>query len=525
MALTAAAFRSDKRCGKSGIPDNAKCSKRTSAKSTQGPELKERAFAVAGVVQGARAARSYVTGNKGRAVKQLLSAGKNAAEYAQERGERTGNKRLLAFATGKNLVESAQAASSARKAFKTGNWKSAAFNISEAANTGLEAYTFNRQRQGRTLSNWEEQNRNFGDLIQAQKWVSAVTGSRAGKSGMRINPRTFSRSLRRQNKLNNARLMTEKMRRKYEPGYRNSKKPFWADGFESELTAGLFHMDKKCGASGIPDNAKCTKGVGRTIAQQKKRESVPKDKEYKQLRALEKEMDKEKAKNAPPKTTRQLTRTKGQLAPEDVARLSKSQIRWREKNYTGKPSDEEFARRLLTPGTRTRQVAQGYLSAPNGDWRSKALKEGIQKGRKNPAAKGSTEAAMFELRKRELLNRRVKFAKNVATAGLVVGVGANAGRKEAERQRATIAEAQRITGSSNWRRYNRSLLDSITAIDFRDDACWKGYVQKGVKRKGNRTVPNCVPVGKAKAELKRKTGQDGEDKMTKAKRKVWAEGF
>jgi len=24
-------------------------------------------------------------------------------------------------------------------------------------------------------------------------------------------------------------------------------------------------------------------------------------------------------------------------------------------------------------------------------------------------------------------------------------------------------------------------------------ACWKSYVQKGVKKKGNRTVPNCVP--------------------------------
>ena len=24
-------------------------------------------------------------------------------------------------------------------------------------------------------------------------------------------------------------------------------------------------------------------------------------------------------------------------------------------------------------------------------------------------------------------------------------------------------------------------------------ACWKAYVQKGVKKKGNRTVPNCVP--------------------------------
>ncbi len=26
--------------------------------------------------------------------------------------------------------------------------------------------------------------------------------------------------------------------------------------------------------------------------------------------------------------------------------------------------------------------------------------------------------------------------------------------------------------------------------------CWRGYVMKGMKKKGNRRVPNCVPVKK-----------------------------
>ena len=26
--------------------------------------------------------------------------------------------------------------------------------------------------------------------------------------------------------------------------------------------------------------------------------------------------------------------------------------------------------------------------------------------------------------------------------------------------------------------------------------CWDGYVQKGMKKKGNKVVPNCVPAGK-----------------------------
>ena len=30
-----------------------------------------------------------------------------------------------------------------------------------------------------------------------------------------------------------------------------------------------------------------------------------------------------------------------------------------------------------------------------------------------------------------------------------------------------------------------------------DEACWKDYEQKGMKKKGDRMVPNCVPVTEA----------------------------
>ena len=401
MSITAATFRSDKRCGKSGIPDKAKCSKQTSAKSTPGPELKERAFAVASVVQGARAARSYVTGNKGRAVKQLLSAGKNAAEYAQERGERTGNKRLLTFATGKNLVESANAAGEARKAFKSGNWQAAAFNISEAANTSLEAYTFNRQRQGRKLSNWEEQNRNFGDLLQAQKWVSAAQGQYKQR-----------------------RPLTNNKRRKPTMTGRSSWRGYNRSLLDS-ITAGDFRSDKKCGASGIPDTAKCTKGVGRPVAQQKKSASAPK-------------------RNIIQKIGRKIS------------------------------------------GAEKREKREATIAA---------LKK--KYGANSPEANGGE-----------------KLSPNGATY------------KWIKKNRPDL-DPEKIGGNSPLAMEIAEKLDSmdLTSATFRDDACWKGYVQKGTKRKGNRTVPNCVPVGKAKAEVKRKTGQDGEDKLTKSKRKVWAEGF
>ena len=33
---------------------------------------------------------------------------------------------------------------------------------------------------------------------------------------------------------------------------------------------------------------------------------------------------------------------------------------------------------------------------------------------------------------------------------------------------------------------------------YNQGTCWDGYVQKGMKKKGNKMVPNCVPAGKMK---------------------------
>jgi hypothetical protein len=45
-------------------------------------------------------------------------------------------------------------------------------------------------------------------------------------------------------------------------------------------------------------------------------------------------------------------------------------------------------------------------------------------------------------------------------------------------------------------------------------ACWVGYTQRGMKDKGGRMVPNCVPVGKL---------EDMEDEMQKAKKPNYSE--
>lgn len=36
-------------------------------------------------------------------------------------------------------------------------------------------------------------------------------------------------------------------------------------------------------------------------------------------------------------------------------------------------------------------------------------------------------------------------------------------------------------------------------------ACWDGYTKMGTKKKGNKTVNNCVPTGKSKPKAKAKT--------------------
>ena len=38
---------------------------------------------------------------------------------------------------------------------------------------------------------------------------------------------------------------------------------------------------------------------------------------------------------------------------------------------------------------------------------------------------------------------------------------------------------------------------------YKKGTCWEGYVQKGMKKKGDRMVPNCVPAGMKRGGLKK----------------------
>jgi len=59
----------------------------------------------------------------------------------------------------------------------------------------------------------------------------------------------------------------------------------------------------------------------------------------------------------------------------------------------------------------------------------------------------------------------------------------------------------------------------------RSDACWKGYVQQGMKMKGGKRVANCVPAG----AKKKKDGAYGKKadggSCGKKGKSVWADGY
>ena len=40
------------------------------------------------------------------------------------------------------------------------------------------------------------------------------------------------------------------------------------------------------------------------------------------------------------------------------------------------------------------------------------------------------------------------------------------------------------------------------AAKSKSDPCWDGYQKKGMKKKGNKMVPNCVPTKKKAAKKK-----------------------
>jgi hypothetical protein len=59
-----------------------------------------------------------------------------------------------------------------------------------------------------------------------------------------------------------------------------------------------------------------------------------------------------------------------------------------------------------------------------------------------------------------------------------------------------------------------------------DEKCWKGYTQKGMKKKGKKIVPNCVPIGEEKDKPGSGSGKkDACYHKVKASAKVWPSAY
>ena len=52
----------------------------------------------------------------------------------------------------------------------------------------------------------------------------------------------------------------------------------------------------------------------------------------------------------------------------------------------------------------------------------------------------------------------------------------------------------------DWERLSALGYPADFAERMKDDPCWKGYQMVGMKKKGGRSVPNCVPLESKHAE-------------------------
>lgn len=188
-----AAERTDKKCGNSGIPDNAKCNKAGSPAALQAeskPKKKRTKLGVAGILG--------------------VAAAVGAAQGAHS-----------AY---KNRQENVKGALQKIK------------NLKHKANSGLVAAV-------QTAKNLSKDER-FQTPEMQRQFVENINLAKKHRSLGRGVVRESLQSLKRVAPPSRARLRGM---------IRGKRDSVWADGF-TERT------DKKCGASGIPDNAKCNKG-------------------------------------------------------------------------------------------------------------------------------------------------------------------------------------------------------------------------------------------------------------------------
>lgn len=91
--------------------------------------------------------------------------------------------------------------------------------------------------------------------------------------------------------------------------------------------------------------------------------------------------------------------------------------------------------------------------------------------------------------KNPLKDPRTQIKKSKGTGALTPDAAKQLGPKAIELQKKRAAEV-------SLPKIEEKLVDKILNDLNEEDPCWKGYIQVGMKKKGKKEVPNCVPIKK-----------------------------
>ena len=127
--------------------------------------------------------------------------------------------------------------------------------------------------------------------------------------------------------------------------------------------------------------------------------------------------------------------------------------------------------------------------------RSRLAKSGRVAGKIVGAVTNTEKSKEFEKQKAKDISNDKSFADKVDVSGLSPAEALTR-KRQAERKAARErikskekAEKERFKGGRFGRMREEAELD---------EKCWDGYTQQGMKKKGKKVVPNCVPVGEEK---------------------------
>ena len=121
----------------------------------------------------------------------------------------------------------------------------------------------------------------------------------------------------------------------------------------------------------------------------------------------------------------------------------------------------------------------------------------------NPDRKGKAKIVTQEETKKDACYKKVKASAKVWPSAYASGRLVQCRKKGA----ANYGNKSESYDFSDWREDFKALeIETVNLIEPEpikggqpiDEKCWQGYTQKGMKKKGKKVVPNCVPVGEEK---------------------------